>query len=315
MAETKVDYMKVLRSKQDIDMVLSEIYNTPNDLEEKREQIINLGKDHDDCFSSVSDDVEYELNNIIQKSKEFSSDIYAAVVAFAKSEGGLNLTLSLTGLDSMILDDKTLKELYENTFNQKLAGYDYDYYENLFEKSLSNASGERAKSAAAAMFLVTSFPHMNYFWGGGHINLTEGLDPTWGQSKTVTSPGGSQTGTVQPNSFDCSGYVSWALKNGGYDISQPMVVDELENLGENIPLTSATNKVEVGDLASMDGHVGMVIGVDGNEITVSHCSGTGGMNITKMDTTTGKVTEDWNPEANRVGQNYFTNIVKVNYDN
>ena len=64
----------------------------------------------------------------------------------------------------------------------------------------------------------------------------------------------------------------------------------------------------------MEGHIGMIIKVDGNEITVSHCSGTGGMSIIKMNTATGLVTEDWNKEANRVGQPYFTDIIKVNYN-
>ena len=44
----------------------------------------------------------------------------------------------------------------------------------------------------------------------------------------------------------------------------------------------------------MDGHIGVIVRIDNKDITISHCSGTGGMNITKMDTTTGLVTEDWN---------------------
>ena len=94
-----------------------------------------------------------------------------------------------------------------------------------------------------------------------------------------------------------------------------MVTGELEQLGEKIPITgSAEKNIQAGDLASMEGHIGMIIKVDGNEITVSHCSGTGGMSIIKMNTATGLVTEDWNKEANRVGQPYFTDIIKVNYN-
>ena len=64
----------------------------------------------------------------------------------------------------------------------------------------------------AAIFLSTTFPHMNYFWGGGHDKISEGLDPTWGTPKVVTAAGSDTTGTKQPNSLDCSGYISWSLK-------------------------------------------------------------------------------------------------------
>ena len=95
----------------------------------------------------------------------------------------------------------------------------------------------------------------------------------------------SQQELLKPNSLDCSGYVSWALKNGGYDIDQPMSTWELEEIGQKVPITSAaSNNVQVGDLAAMNNHVGIIVKVDENEITVSHCSGNGGMSITKIDT-------------------------------
>ena len=99
-----------------------------------------------------------------------------------------------------------------------------------------------------------------------------------------------------------------------------MVTSELEKLGEKVPITKANeNNIKVGDLAYMKDHVGMIINVDKNVITVSHCSGSGdGMNITKMDTNTGIVVEDWNGRETtntRVGKTYFTDIVKVNYQN
>ena len=180
---------------------------------------------------------------------------------------------------------------------------------------MSLATDNRTRTTMAALFLATSFPHMNYFWGGGHESICEGLDPTWGDPRLVTAEGSETTGTKQPNSLDCSGYVSWVLKNGGYNIEKPMTTWELENIGEKTPLINSNEKdIKVGDLAYMDGHIGVIVRIDNKDITISHCSGTGGMNITKMDTTTGLVTEDWNKEANRVGQPYFTDIIKVNYN-
>ena len=259
----------------------------------------------------MSDDIEYDLTKNLEKLLQLSDDMITTVNLFSQAEIATikNMNITSKGLDN------ALQFQYSNTFNEKLTGYDYDYYQSLFNKTMSLATDNRTRTTMAALFLATSFPHMNYFWGGGHESICEGLDPTWGDPRLVTAEGSETTGTKQPNSLDCSGYVSWVLKNGRYNIEKPMTTWELENIGEKTPLINSNEKdIKVGDLAYMDGHIGVIVRIDNKDITISHCSGTGGMNITKMDTTTGLVTEDWNKEANRVGQPYFTDIIKVNYN-
>lgn len=311
MSKVLIDYTLLLASapiiENGVEGVRENIYKLPD----IRENIQNLGKEHDNCFSKMSDDIEYDLTKNLEKLLQLSDDMITTVNLFSQAELASVKTLSIT---SKGLED-ALKYQYANTFNEKLTGYDYDYYQSLFNKTMSLATDNRTRTTMAALFLATSFPHMNYFWGGGHESICEGLDPTWGQTRIVTAEGSESTGTERPNSLDCSGYISWVLKNGGYNINAPMTTWDLEKIGEKIPIINANqNNIQVGDLASMEGHVGMVIKVDGNEITISHCSGTGGMSITKMDTTTGLVTEDWNQEANRVGQPYFTDIIKIDYE-
>lgn len=311
MSNVSVNYTSLLASTAPLENSAEISKNKTRNLSDIREDIQNLGKSHDNCFGNLTDDIEYDLNNAIEKITQLSNDIMTTVSVFSQTElaniEGIKITS--VGLDN------ALKSQYNSTFNEELTGYDYEYYQNLFNKTISMAPDERTKSTMAAIFLATSFPHMNYFWGGGHDKICNGLDPTWGQPRVVTAEGSESTGTERPNSLDCSGYVSWALKNGGYNIEGPMTTWDLEKIGNKIPITAATqNNIQAGDLASMEGHIGMIIKVDGNEITVSHCSGTGGMSITKMNTATGLVTEDWNKEANRVGQPYFTDIIKVNYN-
>lgn len=311
MSNVSVNYTSLLASTAPLENSAEISKSKTRNLSDIRENIQNLGKSHDNCFGNLTDDIEYDLNNAIEKITQLSNDIMTTVSIFSQTELANMEGIKITSIG---LND-ALKSQYSNTFNEELTGYDFEYYQKLFNKVLSMASDERAKSTMAAIFLATSFPHMNYFWGGGHDKICNGLDPTWGQPRVVTAEGSESTGTERPNSLDCSGYVSWALKNGGYNIEGPMTTWDLEKIGNKIPITTATqNNIQAGDLASMEGHIGMIIKVDGNEITVSHCSGTGGMSITKMNTATGLVTEDWNKEANRVGQPYFTDIIKVNYN-
>ena len=194
------------------------------------------------------------------------------------------------------------------------SGYDYKFYQDKLDSLLKNTSGTRNKTIASALFLATTFPHLPYFWGGGHESIYNGLDPSWGTPKTVIAGGHETTGTKQPYSLDCSGYVSWALKNGGYNIESPKVTKELEKMGDVRTLKGIdTNTINNGDLAYMDGHVGMVINVEGNKVTVAHCSGSGnGMNITTMDVTTGKVVEDATNKE-RIGNEYFDRIISIDY--
>lgn len=311
MSKVLIDYTLLLASapiiENGVEGVRENIYKLPD----IRENIQNLGKEHDNCFSKMSDDIEYDLTKNLEKLLQLSDDMITTVNLFSQAEIATikNMNITSKGLDN------ALQFQYSNTFNEKLTGYDYDYYQSLFNKTMSLATDNRTRTTMAALFLATSFPHMNYFWGGGHESICEGLDPTWGDPRLVTAEGSETTGTKQPNSLDCSGYVSWVLKNGGYNIEKPMTTWELENIGEKTPLINSNeNDIKVGDLAYMDGHIGVIVRIDNKDITISHCSGTGGMNITKMDTTTGLVTEDWNKEANRVGQPYFTDIIKVNYN-
>lgn len=314
MSSVKIDYSKLLVSAPEIETTSQTVKIAIEELSEIRETIEFLGKNHNHCFGNVSSEVEKELNNIIQKMIKLSNDMMVTINTFTQAELAM---IKEMNIKSKGIDD-ALKWRHSNTYQESLAGYDYEYYQKLLTHSLSMANGQRAKSTMAAIFLATSFPHMNYFWGGGHDKISIGLNPAWGQMKKVTAIGSDTTGTYQPNSLDCSGYISWALKNGGYDISKPMVTGELEKIGEKVAITEANkNNIQVGDLAYMDGHVGMIIKKDADEITVSHCSSSGnGMNITKIDINTGLVTADYTNskvEKERIGKPFFTDIIKVNY--
>lgn len=310
MSKTYIDYDKLMISAKNLTNSVSEFVSSTKILKELELELKSHSKQHDNCISISSGDIENKMQEIKQNIANLINGLEVTVDVFSEVE---LLNPAISSITSVGLDN-VLKMQLNKTYGESLEGYDYDKYQEMLNKRLKSTSGTRGKSVAAALFLATSFPHMNYFWGGGHKEISTGLDPTWGTPTTVTAGGSDTTGTKQPNSLDCSGYVSWALKNGGYDIEKPMVTGELETIGEKVAITDVSTKgTQVGDLAYMDGHVGMIVSKQKNNITISHCSGSGeGMNMTTINTKTGLVISDATNQE-RVGKPYFTDIIKVDY--
>ena len=71
--------------------------------------------------------------------------------------------------------------------------------------------------------------------------------------------GGRTAADVAAGRFDCSGFVSWAFRQGGYSV--PASTDALKNAGRQIP----TSQMQPGDMVffdtyKKDGHVGIYVG-------------------------------------------------------
>ena len=205
--------------------------------------------------------------------------------------------------------------------------FDYLHYQELFDKymDLYKNGSKREKSVMAAMFLATQLPKLPYFHGGGHelsMDKFIGLNPNWGKNATIKFGSDNQKeGEVYPYFYDCSGFVTWAMCNGGYKFNVndcPNALD-LSNLGEKKELKNIDlSAVQVGDLAWRKGHVGMIVDVSktNHEIKVAHTSYSGeGMNITTINTDTGRIVYDSVGSSNvdRIGDEYFTHITLMDY--
>ena len=85
------------------------------------------------------------------------------------------------------------------------------------------------------------------------------------------------TGQYYPNGLDCSGFVTWALLNGGFDVGDIGAgVDpehkDVTDLGERIPLSEelmASGRVKAGDLIGLDGHAAILVGWDDNNYYIA----------------------------------------------
>lgn len=147
------------------------------------------------------------------------------------------------------------------------------------EKEAENADASSEKRLELARAACSIVGKVNYFWGGK--SAAEGIDPAWGELREVTSSGSESSGQMKPYGLDCSGFVSWAFIQLGYDFG------EMETLLGNGTWNQwdrsadiAYNDIRVGDVAFMNryptdqgNHIGICIGfLENGEPVFAHCS-------------------------------------------
>ena len=147
----------------------------------------------------------------------------------------------------------------------------------VWERLPDDLSMERRMVVTYALALVDK---VDYFWGGKSLVL--GWDDRWGELTEVTAEGSDTTGTEQPYSLDCSGFVDWAFYNasgGEYVIGQGGGAMEQHANCVDIEW----DEVQPGDLLFYpeDEHVGIAAGRDWlGRLLVVHCAaGTDGVAI------------------------------------
>ena len=184
--------------------------------------------------------------------------------------------------------------------------------------------GTRAGVVAAARFLTLQFNYrVHYFYENGRLNNYEpyfhvdgegryyhkGLylskekiseisaslvgPSIWGcDLQNYTDWGPYVTGQYYPNGLDCSGFVTWALLNGGFDIGDIGAgVDyehqDLTDLGNRVPITYElmnSGRVKVGDLIGLDGHAAILAGWDDSNYYIAESlNTTGGVVMTVVN--------------------------------
>lgn len=100
-------------------------------------------------------------------------------------------------------------------------------------------------------------------WGCGLTNLED--EPRWGYI----------VGKKMPNGLDCSGFVTWSLKNAGFEPGDvgagesPDNDNQCTDLGKFRYLSEEIDNMKVGDLLNWWGHIAMLIGIDGDTYYVA----------------------------------------------
>lgn len=216
----------------------------------------------------------------------------------------------------IVVTDIISKPYYQDKKKEIIPCNQYSKSEaELLDKLLAfkiNESGFKTRAGAveAARFLTLEFKYrIPYFYENGRVHPSgvhfadgEGryykvglyLDDSkkddiivsyrgpaiWGCPLTNLEPApeyGYIMGTKKPNGLDCSGFISWALKNAGFDPGDIGAGDseypyQMTKLGEFVSLTPElikSGKIRTGDLINYWGHIGMIIGIDDDSIYVA----------------------------------------------
>ncbi len=168
---------------------------------------------------------------------------------------------------------KILNELL--SMASKTLGNNGNYFvSNVHIEKIKNEMPEdldeiRKSVVNASLSLVGKVP---YFWGGKYN--TKGNNPSWGVPTIVSSAGSKTTGTKRPLGLDCSGFVTWAFINGGFESSTiGNVIGHGTYSQRNLSIPISKREAKIGDLVFVSdySHVGIVVGYDENrEILVVH---------------------------------------------
>ena len=145
-------------------------------------------------------------------------------------------------------------------------GSSLEEFNELIADNVDDAGwGTRAGVVAAAVTLIGELGDnygvkVPYYWGGGHYDgVVDGALGYWGSTQCHTYANNQHYNYC---GFDCSGFVPWAIKNGGFKKGV-----DLANNFQNMPKARKVElnnepQLQPGDLLESSGHIVLVVGVD-----------------------------------------------------
>lgn len=200
------------------------------------------------------------------------------VIGYFSSFWGLDRVLASNGISSgsggsgsISYGDYTLSssgdQILHTSIESFLAsnGSSLEEFNNLITSNVNDAGfGTRAGVVAAAVTLIGELGDnynvkVPYFWGGGHGRVADGVVANWGSNECHTYANGTSYNYC---GLDCSGFVSWAIYNGGYNM-YPMSSGSFSNLAGAKRVSLKNSAVlQPGDLLDSNGHVILVVDID-----------------------------------------------------
>ena len=175
---------------------------------------------------------------------------------------------SLNGGGKNILDKSLIEVIGQEAVDE--------WSEAVRKEATPNYGTALGPVSAAHVLIDTALNYgfiLPYFWGGGH-SVIIGINGAWGSTATVGKTGNinrnQPPGSSHPLGMDCSGFVSWALINGGCKSFSPVGASQFDYIGETISVEQA----KPGDIASSAHHVVLIMENTGNSLKVAEARGT-----------------------------------------
>lgn len=296
---------------------LFKVYYKNNRVKEQIININNIDKDKPTGTCNLTTYNDYSIYNVsssdlngISKYKyyvngnyllEDSSNTYRVGVGDIKSASVevIDNAMNSASINCNIIDNVVRKQpiVINNSKPYITCGSGSTYNSDLYKYVKYAGAKTREGVVAAAIYLSTLPVRIPYFWSGGHYHTYEFqnkgvFNPNYGDNfigisndfgcMAKMSYGGTESqlnGSYYPFGYDCSGFTSWAILNGGYytgDKEQRLIVytSSLDTSVGGISNSSssvrnAKGKMKPGDIVYAPGHVGMVIEVSDSGFKVA----------------------------------------------
>ena len=228
-------------------------------------------------YNSTTSNQFIDLANDGKTYKDILKEVYGSDSingATCTSSGTIDYgDYTLTSDGDTIINEPLDKFLEKN-------GSSIEEFNGLIEKNVKDAGfGTRAGVVAAAVTLIAELgdnydAKVPYFWGGGHGAIASGALGNWGSNECSTYANGHHYNRC---GLDCSGFVAWAIANGGFKVSPAGAASYYSTIGggKKTSISSSSPTMEPGDLIANSHHVVLIVGVDeaSNSYIVAHASG------------------------------------------
>ncbi len=290
----KVDVNRTLNIETPLDIYYIPV-NTYKTIDAKVDYI---GKIDDEInWKSDNENIVSVNNNVI-----YGESLGQANIVLSTKDGyKKDIKVVVTDLIVSPRIDKYKPKLPCNRYSETEA----EMMDLILESRIKEAGeGTRAGVVAAARFLLLEFPYtLKYFNENGRLVNHSGQSYVDGEGRyyhkglylhenKFSAIIKSRMGPAiwgcklydlclreyRPNGFTCSGFVSWTLLNGGFDVGDAGAGDysyrsnDLSDLGERVKISKElvnSGKIKVGDIAYRNGHVAVIIGLDENNIYIA----------------------------------------------
>lgn len=236
---------------------------------------------------------------------------YDEIINFYLGDNDIKISTGayITSIAGLEVKDTTNSEMINDSLQNFLSskGSSVEQMEDYIYQSVSNAGkGTREGVVTAAVsfinFLYDNFNiRLPYYWGGEYQKY--GVNPSFGG--VANSVRCSPYNTCYAKyGFDCSGFVSWAIKNGGYILDRNTTSGFAGKFSDDsCDITSESCIGQPGDLINSSKHVQLIVAVDQESGQYMVAESTGGNN--------GLIMRKWNMHSGNCGSGCQTKILHM----